>query len=219
LAQTLANLRLESQQRANQENKTLVATSEWNRYINLAMSELYDLVISVNPHYYVSSSPFTLTSTNSLDLTSLSPLFYKLRGLDYLPSTTGRAITLHPFNFAERNKQGYRAYAIEGTKLTILPNTNFAGPYTVWYTPVPPSLVIDGDTLDSILDVWAEYITVTVAIVAGIKEESQNLQELMALKQGLIERMAKAASNRDGEPAQAADLMSPSTAVDMDLWY
>ena len=33
---TLASLRAEAQQRANQENKTLVATSEWNRYVNLA---------------------------------------------------------------------------------------------------------------------------------------------------------------------------------------
>lgn len=216
MAQTLANLRLEAQQRANQENKTLVATSEWNRYINEAISELYDLVIAVNPHYYVRSFPFTLSSVNTLDLTTLTGGFYKLRGVDYVPSAVGRAITLHPFNFAERNRVGYRAYALEGTNLMILPNSNFAGNYTIWYTGIAPTLVADSDTLDMILDVWSEYITVTVAIAAATKEESP-IDSLAAQKSLLLERVNKAAANRDGEPAQAADLMSARR--DDGLWW
>lgn len=215
MAQTLANLRLEAQQRANQENKTLVATTEWNRYINEAISELYDLVIAVNPHYYVRSFPFALSSVNTLDLTTLTGGFYKLRGVDYLPSATGRAITLHPFIFSERNKQGYRAYALEGSNLLILPNSNFAGSYTIWYTAVAPTLTVDGDTLDMILDVWSEYITVTVAIAAATKEESP-IDALSQQKALLIERVNKAAANRDGEPAQAADLMSSRNDA---LWW
>lgn len=218
MAQTLVNLRLESQQRANQENKTLVAQTEWNRYINLAISELFDLIVAVNPHYYIRSFPFTLTTVNTLDLTTLTGGFYKLRGVDYLPSANGRPITLHPFTFAERNRQGYRAYAIEGTNLMIMPSTNIAGNYVIWYSGTPPSLTVDGDTLDSILDIWAEYITVTAAIAGTIKEES-SIDGLAAQKLALIERMNKAAANRDGEPAQAADLMSAQYATDMDLWY
>lgn len=214
-AQTLANLRLESQQRSNQENKTLVATSEWNRYINEAIAELYDLVIAVNPHYYVRSSPFTLSSVNTLDLTTLTGGFYKLRGVDYLPTTNGRAGTLHPFNFAERNKQGYRAYALEGTSLMVLPTSNFAGNYTIWYTGTPPTLTVDGDTLDTILDVWSEYITVTAAIAAAVKEESP-IDGLAAQKAVLVERVNKAAANRDAEPTQAADLMSSRNDA---LWW
>jgi len=205
MAQTLANLRLEAQQRSNQENKTLVSTSEWNRYINEAIAELYDMVLSVNPHYYVRSFPFTLSSVNTLDLTTLTGGFYKLRGVDYLPSTTTYAVTLHPFVFAERNRQGYRAYALEGTNLLILPNSNFAGNYTIWYTGIAPTLVADGDTLDMILDVWSEFITVTAAIAAAIKEESP-IDGLAAQKVIISDRIGKAAANRDGEPAQAADL-------------
>ncbi len=215
MAQTLLNLRTEAQQRCNQENKTLVATAEWNRYINEAIAELYDMVLSVNPHYYVRQFPFTLSSVNTLDLTTLTGGFYKLRGVDYLPTTTGRAITLHPFVFAERNRAGYRAYALEGTNLMILPNSAFAGNYSIWYTSIAPVLVADGDTLDTILDVWSEFITVTAAIAAAIKEESP-IDGLAAQKVAISDRIGKAAANRDGEPAQAADLMA---GRDDALWW
>jgi len=147
VAQTLATLRLEAQQRANQENKTLVAVTEWNRYINEAVYDLYDLLLAANPHFYVLQFPFTLTSSNVLDLTTVTSLttfgmsgFYKLRGVDYLPSPTGTPIAVRPFNFAERNRQSVRTYALEGFNLRIHPLLNFSGNYTLWYTPRPPQL-------------------------------------------------------------------------------
>jgi hypothetical protein len=193
MAQTLAQLRAEAQQRSNQENKTLVATADWNRYINEAVAELYDLVLSVNPHYYVASAAFTLTTLNTFTLTTLTPTFYKLRGVDYLPSATGQPITVHPFNFLERNR--YR-------------NQGFAGNYTIWYTPAPPVLVADGDVLDFILDNWAEFIPVTAAIVAAVKEES-DITALAATKQAIADRITTSAPTRDSEPGQAADLTTP----------
>jgi hypothetical protein len=193
MAQTLAQLRAEAQQRSNQENKTLVATADWNRYINEAIAELYDLVLSVNPHYYVSNSSFTLTSLNTLDLTTLTPTFYKLRGVDYLPSANGQPVTVHPFNFLERNR--WR-------------NQGFAGTYTIWYTPAPPTLVADGDVLDFILNTWAEFIPVTAAIVAAVKEES-DISSLAAQKVAIADRITTSAPTRDSEPGQAADLTTP----------
>lgn len=193
MAQTLANLRAESQQRANQENKTLVATADWNRYVNEAIAELYDLILSVNPHYYVSSSPFALTTVNTFALTTLTPTFYKLRGIDYLPSANGQPITVHPFNFQERNR--YR-------------NQGFAGNYTIWYTPSPPVLVADGDTLDFILDNWSEFVAVTAAIVSMAKEES-DISALVAIKAAISDRVLASAPSRDSEPGQAADLTTP----------
>lgn len=193
MAQTLAQLRAEAQQRSNQENKTLVATPDWNRYINEAIGELYDVIVAVNPHYYVSSAAFTLTAVNTFALTGLAPIFYKLRGVDYLPSATGQPVTVHPFNFQERNR--YR-------------NQGFAGTYTIWYTPVPPTLTVDGDTLDTILDVWSEFVSTTAAIVALTKEES-DISAMAAIKTAILGRIAAAAPNRDGEPGQAADLTTP----------
>lgn len=192
MAQTLAQLRTEAQQRSNQENKTLVATSEWNRYLNEAIAELYDLIVSSFPHYYVSSSPFTLSSSNRLDLTTLSPIFYKLRAVDFLV-TPSRPRDVRPFNFAERNRFSQLVYS---------------GSYTLWYTPVPPVLVQDSDTLDSILDVWSEFIPITAAIAAAVKEESP-IDGFAAQKAAIIARINAAAPNRDGEPGQAADLTGP----------
>lgn len=344
MAQTLTTLRLEAQQRANQENKTLVAITEWNRYINEAISELYDLILAINPHYYVLSFPFTLSSVNTLDLATVSSTstfgvsgFYKLRGVDYLPNANGIPVAVRPFNFAERNRQGVRAYALEGTLLRIHPSSNFAGNYAVWYTPRPaqlpannftvrlattaalpactPSgssvgklltanangaLSVDGTAvvgadrvlvnaqinpidngiyvvnapgtggtpfvlmrapdydqdseintgditlatagtrntgqaflntslpnsfstdvaamtwqfmttfLDPILEDWSEYIVVRAALSASVKEQdAENVANLQGQLQALTDRINKGASQRDGEPQQAADLTSP----------
>jgi hypothetical protein len=192
MAQTLATLRTESQQRCNQENRTLVGTPEWNRYINEAIGELYDLVTSSYPHYYLSSFPFTLAGSNQQSISALTPLFYKLRGLDYLFAGNAKPMSVHPLSFLERNKYG---------------NLNFAGNYTLWYNPQPPTLVADGDTLDFILDVWSEFIPVTAAIAGAMKEESPT-DDLLARKAQIIARINAAAPNRDGEPGQAADLTS-----------
>jgi hypothetical protein len=223
MAATRAELRTEATQRANQENKTLVGADEWNRYINLAIGELYDLVISANPHYYIRSQAFTLTSSNLFDLTTLTGGFYKLRGVDYMVTSGSRPIALRPFNFAERNKQGYRAYSIEGTNLMIQPGHQasiYAGNYMLWYTPTPPVLTADSGangTLDSILDVWAEFITVTAALMATIKAEDESAA-LAAIKNGIIARIREASQNRDGQPPQAADL-TMIRSDDYDLWW
>lgn len=192
MAQSLANLRAESQQRCNQEAKTLVSTAEWDRYIQEAVGELYDIIVSAFPHYYVSSSSFSLSAVNTFDLTTLSPTFYKLRGVDYMFAGTSRPRKVTPLNFAERNR--YQSL-------------NFSGNYTIWYTPLPPALVADGDTLDLILDNWSEFIPVTAAM-AGASKENGDLTDLRATKAGIIQRINAAAPNRDGEPGQAADLMA-----------
>lgn len=193
MPRTLLQLRTEAQQRANQENKTLVGTAEWDRYLNEAISELYDLVIASNPHYYVSSANFTLTSSNQVALSTLTN-FYKLRGVDYQMGT--RPLTVRPLNFAERNR--------------FSQTSNFSGTYTAWWTPTPPILAADGNELDAILDVWSEFIPVTAAIQAMIKEETP-INEMMAVKARIEARIREASPNRDGEPAQAADLMFGQT--------
>jgi len=199
VSHTLAQLRASAQQRANQENKTLVSTSEWNEYVNLAISELYDLIVATNPHFYVSSSAFTLSSSNLFDLTTLSPVFYKMRGVDNTTGGSSQPVSVRPLNFQERNR--YQPI-------------NYQGTYVIWYTPVPPVLVADGDTLDIILDVWSEFITVHAAIAGAIKEESAALATNLSTvlrgtdgNGGIVGRINKAASNRDGEAGQAADLM------------
>lgn len=190
MARTLLQLRDESKQRANQENKTLVGPTEWDRYINEAIGELYDLIVSSHPHYYLSSFAFTLSSSNIQSIAALTPAFYKVRGLDYLSSGTQFPRTVHPLNFAERNQYG---------------NVNFSGPYVLWYTPQPPILAADGDTLDIILDVWSEYIPVTAAIAGSMKEDGPT-DDMLLRKDQVAKRVLAAAPNRDGEPGQAADL-------------
>ena len=190
MPQSLSQLRAEAQQRSNQENKTLVSTSEWNRYINEAITELYDKIVTSFPTYYLSSYAFTLTSTNIVALASSVPTFYKVKALDFSYSTTDRPLDVRELNFQERNR--YSAL-------------NYAGQYTLWFTPGPPALSGDSDELDFIMDKWSEFIVLTAAMAGANKEES-DLSGLELLKQRQIARIDAAVPNRSGEPAQAADM-------------
>jgi fibronectin type 3 domain-containing protein len=50
---SLASLRLASQQKADRINSQFVTTQEWNTFINLAMNELYDLLITTYEDYFM----------------------------------------------------------------------------------------------------------------------------------------------------------------------
>ena len=190
MAQSLAQLRAEAQQRSNQENKTLVSTAEWNRYINEAITELYDKIVSSFPTYYLSSYSFTLTSTNIVALASAVPTFYKVKALDFSYATSERPMDVRELNFQERNR---------------FSTLNYAGQYVLWYTPGPPSLSGDSDELDFIMDKWSEYVVLTAAI-AGTNKEESSIDGLLTLKGVQSARIDAAVPNRSGEPAQAADM-------------
>lgn len=123
----LAQIRLKAQQRADRVNSSFVTTSEWNSYINQAMFELYDLLVTEYEDYFIAPIPaqFTvngsqflyplpdglLTFNNGLDISQapfIAPPFYKLSGVDLaLNNATNGYVTLNRFNFINRNQFVY----------------------------------------------------------------------------------------------------------------
>jgi hypothetical protein len=119
---TLANIRTQAMQRADRVNSNFVTVPEWRNYINQAMFELYDLLITSYEDYFVAppiafvadgnTYLYTLpTGTNTfLDginnaLTVTPPPFYKLKGVDLALSNANNAyVTVNKFNFSDRNR-------------------------------------------------------------------------------------------------------------------
>lgn len=123
---SLGAIRLASQQRADRVNSDFVTLPEWNSYINQAMYELYDLLITVYEDYYIATPVkfvadgttylFPLpngsnTFINGIDNTGapfIPPAFYKLVGVDLaLNNATNAWVTINKFNFADRNRFVY----------------------------------------------------------------------------------------------------------------
>lgn len=118
---TLGQIRLAAQQRADKVNSNFVTKPEWRGYINQAMFELYDLLVTVYEDLYV-ATPVQFSSDGTTFLyplpngsntfaNGLSPSvtitprpFYKLLGVDQqVNNAQGAYITLQKFNFVNRN--------------------------------------------------------------------------------------------------------------------
>ena len=122
---SLSQLRLMAQQRADRINSNFITLPEWNTFINQAMFELYDLLVTADEEYYVATpAEFVTTNTgaytflqplpdgvtqfiNGIDgvSTYIAPSFYKLKGVDLNINGTQNAwVSLGKFNFSERNQ-------------------------------------------------------------------------------------------------------------------
>ena len=116
---TLSQIRLAAQQRADRVNSQFVTNSEWRSYINQAMFELYDLLITVFEDYYVATpiqfvtdgstylyplpnGTNTFFNATNLSVTFTPPPFYKLLGVDLaLHNAVNGYVTINKFNFID----------------------------------------------------------------------------------------------------------------------
>lgn len=226
---TLGQIRLAAQQRADRVNSQFVTTQEWNFYINQAMYELYDLLVTLYEDLYV-ATPVQFQTTNNqylYDLPNGSNIFtnpltgqtftplamYKLLGVD-LQSQNGQNgyITLNRFNFIERNKYFFpnsgsllygvfqMAYRTLGSQLEFIPAPSGGQSIRLWYVPRLAALLQDTDITTLGTSGWLQYVIIRAAKYALDKEES----DTMKLDNELLflkARIEESASNRDaGQP-------------------
>jgi len=156
---TLSQIRLAAMQRADRVNNNFVTTAEYTTYINLAMFELYDLLVTCFEDYFV-TTPVQFTSdgttfiydlpdgqttfTNGLNTsqTITPPPFYKLTGVDLaLNNATNAYVTVNKFNFVDRNRFVYpntasTIYGVFNLQYRLLGSTP-AGVQQIMFIPTP----------------------------------------------------------------------------------
>ncbi len=224
----LAQIRLQAQQSADRVNSNFVTKAEWNSFINLAMDELYDLLVTVFEDYYVAQPAyFMLTNsenTYALPNGSISFLdeaggaliakpLYKLLGVDLAVNTAQNAwVTINKYNFIDRNSYLYPnststiygiynlRYRMMGANIQFMPTPSNGQMMRLWYIPRLRALLSDTDTSDISVSGWIRYVIVRAALYALSKEES----DVSSLQQELIflkQRIEESAANRDsGQP-------------------
>lgn len=210
-SRTLSELRTRAKQRANMENSSFVATSEWNENINYAISELRDLIISkVGDDYFATSYSISLIADT--EAYALPATFYKSLWVEIL-SEDGFYYKLKRYEISEQNIGGNPLstwwpdirYRIIGDNLHFTPSRAIGGRSArLWYVPLITELSSDGDTLVG-YNGWDEYIVLRSAIMALEKEESDTSALSLRLEQ-LRQRIEQMADGRDqGEPMRIYD--------------
>lgn len=204
MAITLAELRTQARQRADQEDSNFVPDAELNTYVNNSIAELHDILIQAySSDYYLSEYDFSTVADQAAY--ALPADFYKVMGVD-VQLNGSDFFTIKRFNFNERNKYddfgvwsvlGITAvrYRVMGSNLRFTPIPDNATQVKLWYIPVATKLVADTDELSD-LNAYSEYVVVDAAIKMMLKEES-DASALYQQKADLKKRITEAANNRD----------------------
>lgn len=218
---TLAELKTQARQRADQENSEFVSDSELTTYINASIAELHDLLIaSYCDDYVMEEHLFMGTADINYPLPSN---FYKLRGVDVRMSVTGQWATVKRFNFNRRNENNsqyawnllgapYLEYRLVGSNIRFnrTPDTNLQ--FRIFYYPVAAKLVNDADEYDDV-NQFGEYVVVDAAIKMMQKEES-DVRVLASQKEALRQRIIAMAAGRDAnEPASVTDIYAEDADI------
>lgn len=223
---SLGGIRLAAQQRADRVASNFVTKPEWSSYINQAMFELYDLLITTYSDYYVATPAQFITSNNNGmyplpdGITSFSngitgapgyiaPALYKLLGVDLGLNTANNAwVTVKKFNWSDRNRFIYPntastiygvfnlQYRLMGNFIDFIPPPSSNQPIRLWYIPRLTELLQDTDITTTGISGWIEYVIVRAAKYALDKEESDT-SKLDTQIAYLKGRIEESAQNRD----------------------
>lgn len=231
---SLSQLRQAAQQRADMINSQFISKTEWTSYINQAMFELYDLLITSYEDYFV-ATPISFpcdgqtylyalpngsnTFLNPNNQTFTPDPFYKLLGVDLALNNASNAyVTINKFNFIDRNRFVYPntsstiygvfnlQYRIMGNNIEFIPTPSGGQIIRIWYIPRLKQLLQENDITTIGYSGWLEYVIVRAAKFAMDKEESDTsrLTEELVF---LKQRIEETAVNRDaGQPDKISDV-------------
>lgn len=227
---SLLSLRLASQQKADRINSNFVTLPEWNTFINLAMYELYDLLITSYEDYYMAPRARFNTNGNQFQYPLPNGLLefinqdgeafvaapiYKLLGVDLavnVDASSNAFVTLNKFNWIDRNKFVFPnsgsarygvfnpAYRMMGNNLEFIPTPSSNTTMQLTYIPRLPQMMADTDITIIGHSGWLNYVICRAAKYALQKEES----DVSSIDQEIIflkDRIESASQSRDAGQA------------------
>lgn len=177
---TLASLRYQAQERADQINSNFLAVSEWNRNIMGSTKELVDLLVAAYGSDYYATNPLQFNVNGSSQfyplpdgtiqfidgttgLTVTPPAFYKLLGVDLAlqPGNPGSFVSIYGFNFSDRNRYAVpnfqSFYGVTNLRVRLFNNS-------LWFTPIPAAnQTIQLWQIPRFFDIQAEVIGSTTS--------------------------------------------------------
>lgn len=224
---SLAQIRLAAKQRADRVNSNFVTKTEWDSYINQAMYELYDLLITVYEDYYISTpvqfqvngndylyplpngSIEFQSGLNPSQTITKAPAFYKLMGVDLALQTASNAyVTINKYNFIDRNRFVYpnsasTIYGVFNLQYRVMGNniqfipTPSAG-QAVRLWYIPRLTELLQDTDTTVVGISGWVEYIIVkAAYYALTKEESDTQSLVIQLVALTDRITSTAANRD----------------------
>lgn len=186
-----------------------VTDSELAEYLNSSLAELDDLLVATFEDYKVTTVQLTIASSvEGSNYLTLPADFLKSRRVERQGSATW--IPLHRFQIAQQtwyatagasfDRLSSLHYRIEGSKCWVIPWSNAAGIYRLWY--VPRYLVLaSGDALPDYMNqqAWTEF-AICDSGAKVMQKQDLDPSIFLAQKQAQRERVLTAAGNRDAGP-------------------
>lgn len=186
LTQTLLQLRTRLRELTDTENDTHLSDAELTRYINSAVTYVYDLLVAGSPSdYFMKTTTFpTVVGTDSY---ALPADFYKLRAM-YVLDQTSIYRPLMPCQ-EEELVEIWAPTAVCTIRMD--------------YIPCATPLVADGDTFDGI-NGWEELVLQQAAIDVKNKREEDPVQHFRK-RQDLEKRITRMTYRDAGTPERIID--------------
>jgi hypothetical protein len=241
---SLLALRTACQQKADRLHSQFVTLPEWNTFINLAMYELYDLLITAYEDYYM--APRARFNTNGTSFQYPIPNgeltfqdqtgsnfvpqpMYKLLGVDLalsLNASQNAFVTLQRFNWIDRNKFVFPnnnsakygvynpAYRMMGNFIEFIPTPSSNTTIQITYIPRLPEMVKDTDITTLGHSGWLNYVIVRAAKYALDKEESDTSK----LDQEIVFLQKRIESSTQNRDAGAPQTISNTRAASGSGW-
>ena len=206
LSQLRTDARLFADERPGSAD-SYISTTELDRFINLRLAGLYDLLVQARGHDHYRSED-TITTANGTERYALPSDFYQLLDVQIEWSST-QIEELRDFHLRDAGRLkslGWRSYSapryrVEGSNLRILPVPTAVHTIRFGYIPVCPTLSDPTDTFDGI-NGWEVLVTVGAAI------DMLSTQELSNAK--LDERYAKEERRVIEEAGNRAAMSAPT---------
>lgn len=172
-----------------------------NDLINLAGTELWDLLVLARGHdYHLKDPPGTLSVVAGTSQYSLPADFYELRNIvlkwsvneiEEVKDIAHLGDRSDLINFRTWAPWAPKAFRVLETKLEILPTPTSVVTGELWYIPTWKELTVDSDTFDGV-NGWDKLIALRAAIELRVidKLPAGDLQMLFAETKQRIEEMA-----------------------------
>ena len=178
-----------------------VSDSDLTDWINSAIKDLYDQIISVNQDYFVRVSD-NISVVSGTDKYSLPHDFADLLRVEVLYQSPSDWRPLERFNLSERSNSNLNTptklfwrYRVMDDFIYLAPTPAESGTLRLWYVPVPPTMSDDAETAEFIFG-WDEYVVCDCLERHANKEES-DATPFTTKKFQTLERILSRAKSRD----------------------
>tara|TARA_R110000824_G_scaffold94917_4_gene228638 strand:+ start:349 stop:1014 length:666 start_codon:yes stop_codon:yes gene_type:complete len=206
-------------------NSTFITDSELVGWINIALAELHDILVTTYEDYYVSTEDYSLPADNP---GTLPDSFYKAIGVDLSMSGSfeGSNVVyrMRPYSFQERaaysnplmtaSRSTSTFYNIRGNEIHFIPNPTVGAAVRLYYVPeasyFSEAAIQPGDTIGDVAPRvaigWEEYIINDVCMKIVMKEEGDPTG-FASLKNAQRKRLETVAQIKDpGESKAITDV-------------